>query len=229
MPSYRRRAARAVPLLAAAALATTAASAQDGGAPAAPTTAAPEAAAPAQPGTMGGYSWRDKPRRSKRKKKAARRIDPDKPLATYPGFTLQPDGTSKIWLSVNKKVPVEVRKAPGRIVFVLRQVQVGVRNNSNPLVTTHFPTAVASARLVASKNGAELVIELRDRVQPSHRVTDGPSGAMLLEVTVPRPTRNFPDVTTTPPSSSGTGKVVLPPSRRSSGPSTDRSTRGPRP
>jgi hypothetical protein len=117
-------------------------------------------------------------------------------------------------------------------------VQIGVRNNSNPLVTTHFPTAVASARLVPSKNGAELVVELRDRVQPSHRVSDGPSGAMLLEVTVPRPTRSFPDVTTTPPSSPGAGRVVLPPSRRSSaspssdrrsGPSGDRSTRGPRP
>jgi hypothetical protein len=228
-----------VPLLAAAALATSAASAQDGGtpaAPAAPAPTAPQAAAPAPAGTTGGYSWRDKPRR-KRKKKAAPRIDPDKPLATYPGFALQPDGTSKIWLSVNKKVPVEVRKAAGRIVFVLRQVQIGVRNNSNPLVTTHFPTAVASARLVPSKVGAELVVELRDRVQPSHRVTDGPSGSMLLEITVPRPTRSFPDVTTTPPSSPGAGKVVLPSSRRSnapsgersSGPSSDRSTRGPRP
>jgi hypothetical protein len=225
MPSYRRSAARAVPLLAAAALATATAAGQDGPAQPAP---APEPAAEPKPSVTPGYSWQDKPRR-KGRKKAARRLDPEKPLATYPGFSLQPDGTSKIWLSVNKKVPVEVRRAAGRIVFVLRQVQVGVRNNSNPLVTTHFPTAVSSARLVASKTGAELVVELRDRVEPTHRVTDGPAGAMLLEITVPRPTRRFADVTTTPPRMPGSGKVALPPSGRSTGPRAEKSTRGPRP
>jgi hypothetical protein len=107
-------------------------------------------------------------------------------LATYPGFHMKPNGQSVVWLRISKKVPVQVRHAAGRVVFVLPDVQVGVQNNTNPLVTTHFPTAVSKAQLVRTKDGAQLVVELRQTVKLTHRVIDGDSGTMLLEVTVPR-------------------------------------------
>jgi hypothetical protein len=219
MSSIRRTAARAVPVLAAAALVASAAGGQDGGAgtPSPPAEPAEEA----KPGVVGGYSWQDKPRRKRRKKAVAPPLDPNKPLATYPGFAVQPDGTSKIWLSINKKVPVEVRRAAGRVVFVLRQVQVGVRNNTNPLVTTHFQTAVSSARLVREKDGAQLVVELREKVEPTHRVTGAAGGTMLLEITVPRPTRSFSDATPAAVAPRSAAKAP-----RGAG---EKRTRGPRP
>jgi hypothetical protein len=136
--------------------------------------------------SVGGYSWTDKPRKRSARRRAPRRIDTNKPVATYPGFHMMPNGQSVVWLRISKKVDVQVRHAAGRVVFVLPDVQVGVQNNTNPLVTTHFPTAVSKAQLVRTKDGAQLVVELRQTVKLTHRVTDGDSGTMLLEVTVPR-------------------------------------------
>ena len=136
-------------------------------------------------GPTGGYSWRDKPR--KRARRAARlpRHDPGAPLATFPAFRLRSDGTSVISVTLSRRSKVAM-SARGRIVSVhLPGVYVDVRNNTNPLVTSHFATPVQSTRLRAEKDGASLIIELREPVTPTHRELDGPRGTMVLEVTVP--------------------------------------------
>ena len=136
-------------------------------------------------GPTGGYSWSDKPR--KRARRAARlpRHDPGAPLATFPAFRLRPDGTSVITVTLSRRSKVEMN-ARGRIVSLrLPGVYVDVRNNTNPLVTSHFATPVQSTRLRAEKDGASLIIELREPLTPTHRELVGPRGTMVLEVTVP--------------------------------------------
>ncbi|MCA9600143.1 MAG: hypothetical protein KC776_42865 [Myxococcales bacterium] len=169
--------------------------AQSQGAPEAPSEAPAEApsgkAAEKEkpPGVTGGYSWSKKPRRHYRGKR--RKIDPNAPIATYPGFMMLPDGTSQLWVYVNKKVPVQVSKAPGRVTFVLTGAQIAVWNNTHVLATQFFDTPLSRARLRPDKAGAQLVLELRENVTPTHTVIDGPRGTMVLRVSLPRPSHSY--------------------------------------
>lgn len=94
-------------------------------------------------------------------------------------------------MRISKRVDVKMQKASGRVTFVLPAVAVGVRNNTNPLVTTHFDTPLARARLAPTKHGAELVLELREPVTPTFSVSDAPGGGMSLIVTLPPPARVY--------------------------------------
>ena len=141
-------------------------------------------------GPVGGYSWSDKPKKRWVRRATPKKLDPNAPLATYPGFRMLPGGKSAVWLYINKKVPVDVRRAAGRVVYVLPGVQVGTVNNTRPLLTHFFETPLARAQLRPEKGGAELVLELRENVQPTHRVVDGPRGTMILQVELPRATRS---------------------------------------
>ncbi|HEY6556479.1 MAG TPA: hypothetical protein VI072_04370 [Polyangiaceae bacterium] len=162
-----------------------------GGSSAAP--AADGTAKPAPPaGPVGGYSWTEKPaRRKAAPAKRKRRPAVSGPLATYPGFRVLPNGVSELVLRVSKRIDVRMQKANGRVAFVLPSVQVGVRNNTNPLITTHFDTPLARARLIEHKDGAELVLELREAVVPKFSVRDAPGGAISLLITLPPPARSY--------------------------------------
>jgi hypothetical protein len=74
---------------------------------------------------------------------------------------------------------------------VLSGATVGHANNSRPLVTHFFATPLSRAQLRPEKGGAELVLELREAVEPTHRVVAGPGGTMILQIELPRPTRSY--------------------------------------
>jgi hypothetical protein len=119
------------------------------------------------------------------------KVDPNAPLATYPGFRMLKAGKSAVWVYVSRKVKVDVRRAAGRVTYVMSGAQVGIWNNTNPLVTHYFRTPLSRAWLRPEKGGAELVLELRENVQPTHRVVDGPRGTMILQVELPRPSQPY--------------------------------------
>lgn len=184
---------------------------------------AAEAEPPKQAGPVGGYSWSDKPAKRRARRAVRKKLDPDAPLATYPGFRTLPGRKSVVWLYVNKKVPVDVRKAAGRVVYVLTGVQVGIRNNTNPLVTHYFDTPLSRAQLRAHKDGAELVLELRENVEPTHRVLEGPRGMMILQVELPPASKNHA-AQPLEPRDAKQGQVLVPGDSQ-----TRRSSRGARP
>ena len=166
--------------------------------PAAPTAAQEEAS----DGTVGGYSWGSTPIATAGTKtvrrqapRVAKKYDRDTPIATYPGFQLLPDGTSLVWVTVSREVPVRVERAGRRATYLLDGAHIQIWNNTNPLVTTHFKTPVASARLRPGEAGARLVIELRENVEPEYQVSSGPRGTMLLQIRVPpnSPSPALPD------------------------------------
>jgi hypothetical protein len=117
------------------------------------------------------------------------RFDPNAAMATYPGFRMLADGSSQLWLTLSRSVDVSMRREKNRVIYVLPGVNVGVRNNTNPLVTTHFATPLERAALKPGRKAAELVLELRENVQPAHQSVAGPRGTMTLLVTLPRPSR----------------------------------------
>lgn len=144
---------------------------------------------PKKPTTTPGYSWTDKP--AKRWAKKRKKVDPNAPLATYPGFRMLKDGRSEVWVQISKKVSITPSVAAGHATFVLAGVDVGIRNNTNPLVTEYFDTPLARARLKRMDGGAQLVLELREAVSPTHRVVDGPAGTMILYVDLPKAQREY--------------------------------------
>jgi hypothetical protein len=138
----------------------------------------------------GGYSWSDRKARP-RKARGPAGIDPKRPLVEAPNFALRPDGSSVVTLLLSQPTQV-IRAIQGsRFEYHLKAAQIGVSNNMNPLITAHFATPLERVELHRSKNDAILTLELRENVQPTHQIRSGPSGTTVLEVTLPKPSRDY--------------------------------------
>lgn len=173
--------ASAVLLFAAGARAEGAAPAPAAKAPAVKSAAAAPSAA-ARPKVAGKPAQRA-PKRAKRSTAA---LAPNTPIATYPAFRLLEDGSTRITVEVSRKVAVTEHKAQGRVVYSLAGVAVPGNNTLLPLPTGFFRTPVDRVELVEQGGGADLVLELREAVEPSHRVLDTPRG-IVIQVDLPRP------------------------------------------
>ncbi len=149
-----------------------------------PTARSPVPGAVAEP--VAGYSWKEGKRTAPTRRFRVPAVDWSKPVATYPGFMMLPDGRSTVWVQVNRAVDVSVERRGRTVVVTLPTVQVSVLNNTNPLVTAHFPTPLVKAHLRRTTPGAQLVLEFREEVQVHHEVLSGPRGMMTLRVIVPR-------------------------------------------
>ena len=155
------------------------------GAVAAPAATPPTGKSPAaapRPKAAGKPAARA-PRKAKR---SAAAIAPDTPIATYPAFRLLEDGTTRISVEVSRKVAVTEHKAQGRAVYSLAGVAASGNNTLLPLPTGFFRTPVDRVELIEQNGGADLVIELREAVQPIYRVLDTPRG-IVIQVDLPRP------------------------------------------
>jgi hypothetical protein len=106
----------------------------------------------------------------------------DAALATFPGFRVLPDGKSRIYVELTKAVSVDERRADGMLIYVLHGARVPVRNNRNALITTHFSTPVARARLLTQGSDVELVIDLRQAANATQKVVPADNGAARLEI-----------------------------------------------
>jgi len=136
-----------------------------------------------------GPSQSDLGKKSKRRGRGAARADarprPGASVATFPGFRMLPGGGSRIFVELTKSVNVDERRANGALVYTLRGAQVLSRNNKNALITTHFATPVARARLVPAGSDVDLVIDLRTGVEATHQVVAGENGTARLEIDFP--------------------------------------------
>ena len=111
---------------------------------------------------------------------------PSGPVATLPGFEMQADGSSRLFVQLTQTVQVEERAAKGQITYVLKGAHVSVHNNQNPLETVHFNTPVTRARLVPSGGDLLFVIELRAAATPTWKITAAKDGSAILMVEFPK-------------------------------------------
>jgi hypothetical protein len=163
---------------------------------------APAASAPPPPSNVVGATYSDhpvtnltdSPRPPSRRAFVRALVHPktafaaDAPIATLPGFEALPDGGSRVFVQVTKTVAVEERRGANAITYVLKGAHVMKRNNTNPLVTLHMNTPVASARLVPAGSDLEFVVALRAAGTPTWRVTQSNDGASRLEIDFPKGT-----------------------------------------
>lgn len=110
-----------------------------------------------------------------------------RPQVTFTGFHEFEDGSARIWVRLTKAVNVEERTGKSQVTFVLKGAKVPGRNNKNPLLTSHFTSSVMSARLLATKHDAELVVTLKQDVTPKHRIVARPDGTTSVQIDFPAP------------------------------------------
>ncbi|MBI2393425.1 MAG: hypothetical protein HYV09_27825, partial [Deltaproteobacteria bacterium] len=86
-------------------------------------------------------------------------------VAQWPGFRMTEDGGSEIVVEFSKN-PLSPTQHPaaGSLSFVFKGAHVIKSNNQNPLITVHFNTPIASARLVPHKGELHLKIDFRPGV-----------------------------------------------------------------
>ncbi len=85
---------------------------------------------------------------------------------TWPGFIMREDGGSRLFLQTTVTVDYKIEKKKKRYIVKLKDANVYLSNNRNPLVTTHFNTPVNRAYLKKRRKAIELVIELRVKQSP---------------------------------------------------------------
>jgi hypothetical protein len=107
-------------------------------------------------------------------------------VATLPGFEMEADGSSRLFVQLTQSVAIEERVAKGQITYVLKGAHVAVHNNQNPLETVHFNTPVVRARLVPSGGDLLFVIELRAQAAPVWKLVAAKDGSSILNVDFPK-------------------------------------------
>ena len=82
---------------------------------------------------------------------------------TWPGFTKVKDGGSQVFIQTTVSVVYEVIEKKRVITIKLKDAEVYLSNNRNPLVTTHINTPLKRAYLKKRKRDVSLVLELKQK------------------------------------------------------------------
>jgi hypothetical protein len=125
---------------------------------------------------------------------------PDAAEVTFLGYQALPDGRGLLFVELSRSVEVEVSRSGAVVEYKLVGARVPLRNNKNPLLLRDFTSSALSAVLVPSKRGktkgkkkeplsVRLVLTLRDKVEPTHRLVAHGKGARL-EIELPAPTKS---------------------------------------
>lgn len=101
------------------------------------------------------------------------------PTATWVGFRQLSPTKTLVYVNLTETVAVRSETQGNRLIFTLSGTRVAVRNNRNPLLASHFGTAVKSAQLLPKGKDVELVIELNGAATPHSRVVRETQGATL--------------------------------------------------
>jgi len=101
------------------------------------------------------------------------------PTATFPGFRMFPDGTSRVFVEVSADVPVKETRTAGVLTYRFKGVRVPERVNRLDLPTQYFKTPVSRVRMVKVDDDAELIIELRSETKPKTRLRKDEAGTVL--------------------------------------------------
>ena len=148
-----------------------------------PAADAPEKKAPVTPAA--GYAYGDKKSASTRSTPRSRyRVRG--PVVNMPGFEQTAEGGSRLFVQLSQSVQVEERKAQGSITYVLKGASPRVHNNTNALVTVHFNTPVARARLVPHGHDLHFVVDLRSDVAPVWKMNDAQDKSAMLTIDFPK-------------------------------------------
>jgi hypothetical protein len=90
----------------------------------------------------------------------------DARLLTWPGFQARPDGASRFFLQTTQPVTHRVSTEGNRVVVILENLGIHLRNNRRPLETRYFNTPVTRAHVARRGRDVALVLEMRSAMTP---------------------------------------------------------------
>lgn len=106
------------------------------------------------------------------------------PEITFLGYRTGPNGSGTLFVELTDTVVVEVSHAGATVAYKMMGTRVPLKNNKNPLLLRDFDSSALTAVLVPGKKAVSLVVTLRGKVSPQHRMVSRGKGA-VLEVDLP--------------------------------------------
>ena len=104
---------------------------------------------------------------------------------TWPGFQMQLDGSSRVFLQTSVPVATGGNLLKGAFVIELGDAPIAGDTNRLPLLTQHFNSPVTRVELKRISKRTILVLTLRADVQPQVSSEQAKSGFFFLYVDVP--------------------------------------------
>jgi hypothetical protein len=104
---------------------------------------------------------------------------------TWPGFITGAGGASQIFVQTTVSVNYEIIERKRTITIKLKDAEVFLSNNRNPLVTTHINTPLRRAYLKKKRGEVSLVMELKQKSTFEIRQTHDNDGYHYLFVDFP--------------------------------------------
>ncbi|MDH5673866.1 MAG: hypothetical protein OEZ06_17040 [Myxococcales bacterium] len=108
---------------------------------------------------------------------------------TWPGFSMRPDGGSRVFLQITSQVNYDTVVSAERVVIDLGDVRVVGSTNRYPLYTQYFNTPVSQVSVVRKGSRTLLVLKLRAPAQPT--ITEGAAASGFHFIYVDFPAGNF--------------------------------------
>ena len=119
---------------------------------------------------------------------------------TWPGFQMQPDGSSRVFVQTTSQVDVSAALVDGKVVVDFGNVAVPSQNNRRPLVTKYFNTPVTLVEVKRAKKRTTLVLTMRAPVEPRLSHERAESGFHFVYIDFPA--GSYLPVAAPPPASS---------------------------
>jgi hypothetical protein len=107
-------------------------------------------------------------------------------VITWPGFQMQPDGGSRVFLQSTAPLSTQAAMANDRLLVVdLGDAGVAGPNNRRPLYTSYFNTPVTRVEIKRTKKRITLELTLRAPVQPRISSEQAESGYYFVYIDFP--------------------------------------------
>ena len=109
-----------------------------------------------------------------------------RPVITWPGFQMRPDGTSRVFIQSTTALTSMPVASPAKFSLHLPGAKVSGNTNRLPLETRFFNTPVARVNIEEKRDGVTLVLDLRGDVEPVVSSERGPAGFYFLYIDLPK-------------------------------------------
>jgi|GEM_PF-1925405 len=105
------------------------------------------------------------------------------PTATWVGFRELSETSSLLYVTLTKEVTITKKTTGKTVTYTMSGTRVRIKNNRNPLLTTHFGSVVKAARLKPAGKNLRLEIELKTPAKVTHKlVNEGPGSVLRVQV-----------------------------------------------
>ena len=101
-------------------------------------------------------------------------------FATFLGFARRPDGHATLFVELSQKVAVAEAHTSGKLIYKLAGVSAPDRVVRLPLLTSTFGIPISSARLVQTKEGVDLVVDIASQAHGAVRFVEMGRGAWFV-------------------------------------------------